>query len=131
MINKPSYANPYLTPIDASIDNTFSCYLNADGGTQINKYNLTIKSLTGTQIWTTGDKSLSPVLYNKDTLSVTVPSTSTMINGIDYIWNIKLYESNPTIWVTYGTVQAGRHRAGQALHRGHGGIRAGKQYGRE
>lgn len=107
MIYKPSYANPYLTPIDATKDNVFSCYLNADGGTQINKYNLTIKSLTGTQVFTTGDVTLSPVLYNQNTLNITVPSSSTMINGVDYIWNIKLYESDPTIWVTYGTVQTG------------------------
>ena len=106
MLFKPSYMNPYLTAIDATSNNTFACYLNAEGGTQINKYKLAVKDLSGNSIYTTGDATLSPVLYNKDTLSVTVPSSSGMVNGIDYIWNVTVYESNANIWVTYGTVQS-------------------------
>lgn len=106
MLFKPSYTKPYLTPIDATVNNTFSCYLNSEGGTNINKYKLLINDLNGNTVYNTGDVTLSPVLYNKDTLNITVPSTSGMINGIDYVWNILLYENNPNIWVTYGTVQS-------------------------
>jgi len=106
MLFQPTSPYPEQTAIDATASNTFSCYLNAEGGTQITEYDLTINDLDGNEIYTTGDTTLSPVLYNKNTLSITVPSTSGMTNGYDYVWNIKLYETNPTIWVTYGTVQA-------------------------
>lgn len=107
MLFKPSYMNPYSLPIDATVSNLFSCYLNAEGGTQINKYNLMIKDLKGNQVYSTGDRALSPVLYNNDILNVTIPTNTGMINGLDYVWNVKLYESTPANWVTYGTVQAG------------------------
>lgn len=117
--------NPYSLPIDATTSNTFSCYLNAEGGTQINHYNLMIKDLKGNQVYSTGDRTISPVLYNNDILNIPIPANAGMINGLDYVWNVKLYENTPANWVTYGTVQAGTITASAFTIRKHFNVSMG------
>ena len=107
MIYKPSYNKPYLTSIDASASNVFSGVVNAEGGTAITKYSLYIEDLNGNAIYSSVNQTLSTPLYNGDTLEITVPNTSTMVNGVDYVWYIKLYEASSSMWVTYGVTQAG------------------------
>ena len=109
MLYQPSYPYPYLSDIDATNDNTFYCYINAEGGTTVNAYNLTINDLSGQQIYTSGKQVMSIPLYSQQTLYIDVPSSSGMINGRDYVWNVQLYESNADIWVAFGTVQEGEN----------------------
>ena len=109
MLYQPSYPYPYLSDIDATNDNTFYCYINAEGGTTVNAYNLTINDLSGQQIYTSEKQAISTPLYSQQTLYIDVPDTSGMINGRDYVWNVQLYESNADIWVAFGTVQEGEN----------------------
>lgn len=104
MLYQPSYPQPYSSDIDATKDNTFSCYINAEGGTQINGYSLIIYNMSDSMVYSSGLVTISPPLYGQNVLSVNVPSTSGMINGSDYTWRIQLFESYPTIWVTSGYV---------------------------
>lgn len=106
MLYKPSYAQPYLTDIDASEINTFSCILNAEGGTQIVAYKLTINDLNNTEIYSPAKQTLASSLYNGDELSITVPvsATSHLVNGTDYLWKVQIFETNPTMWVASGKV---------------------------
>lgn len=106
MLYQPSYPKPYLTDIDATQSNNFECLINAEGGTQVIKYNLTISDLNGNQIYTSGVTSLSTPLYSDQILTMEVPSTSGMENGLDYTWKVALYEAQPNIWVAYGTIQS-------------------------
>lgn len=95
---------PYLGDVDASLINTFTCQINSEGGSIVNAYELFVKDLEGNAIYTKAKTTVSN-LYNGDTLSVSVPANS-FTNGNDYIWSVKLYEVNPTVWVVYGTIQS-------------------------
>ena len=106
MLYQPSYPYPYLSDIDASVSNTFRCLINAEGGTTVNGYNLRINDLNGTQVYTTTKQTLTTPLYGGEVLNIVIPNSSTMQNGLDYVWNVTLYESLASIWVTYGTIQA-------------------------
>jgi len=107
MIFKPSYTVPYLTSIDSTLENIFSCHINSEGGTTVDKYSFYIKDLNGDNIYSVEDQTLSPVKYNSDILEITVPNSTAMINGTDYIWSVRLYESSSSMWVTYGVTQTG------------------------
>lgn len=109
MLYQPSYPYPYLSDIDATDNNTFYCYINAEGGTTVNAYNLTINDLSGQQIYTTHKQTIATPLYSQQVLYIDVPSSSGMLNGRDYVWNVQLYESNADIWVAFGTVQEGEN----------------------
>lgn len=104
MIYEPSYMQPYINDIDAGLSNVFSCILNANGGTTINGYTITINESGGGLVYT-DTKTLTTPLYSDQQLDITVPSTSGMVNGMNYVWNIKLIQSNADIWVTYGTIK--------------------------
>jgi len=96
---------PYLTDIDATVDNTFSCIINSEGGTSVIAYSLEING-TGMS-HTYAKTTLSSALYNGDKLNISIPSsTSQMVNGNDYTWNLTLYESNPSMWVVSGVIQS-------------------------
>ena len=98
---------PYYTDIDVTDDNQFSCVVNAIGSTSISKYLTTIKDLSGTTQYINEEIPSAPI-YNDGVLSITVPSNSSpdnhMVNGYDYVWNVKLYEATPSIYVTNGAV---------------------------
>ena len=117
MLFQPSYPYPYLSDIDATEENTFDCYINAEGGTTVIGYNLTIHDLSGNVIYTTNDQTLTTPIYSQQTLNITIPSTSGMINGYDYTWNIKLIESLADIWVAFGTIQEGDNTTTQLILR--------------
>nr|DAG36894.1 MAG TPA: hypothetical protein [Caudoviricetes sp.] len=117
MLYQPSYPYPYLSDIDATESNTFYCYINAEGGTTVKAYTLTINDLSGNQIYTTNNQILATPLYSQQVLYVSVPNTSGMVNGQDYVWNIKLVESNADIWVAFGTIQNGENTTTQLVLR--------------
>lgn len=106
MLYQPFYPSPYLVSIDANNSNTFSCYINAEGGTYVSKYIIKINDLLGNQIYIYNDIVASSS-YSGDILNMVVPRGSGMVNGMDYVWNVTLIEDNPDIWVTYGTIQEG------------------------
>lgn len=116
MLYQPSYPYPYLSDIDATESNTFYCYINAEGGTTVKAYALTINDLSGNQIYTSTQTLVTP-LYSQQVLYINVPSTSGMSNGQDYVWNIKLVESNADIWVAFGTIQEGENTTTQLVLR--------------
>lgn len=117
MLYQPSYPYPYLSDIDATENNTFSCYINAEGSTTINAYDLTINDLSGKQIYTTTKKTLTTPLYSNQTLEMEIPKNVGMVNGQDYVWNVKLYEANANIWVAFGTIQKGDNTTTQLVLR--------------
>jgi hypothetical protein len=106
MLYQPSYPQPYSSDIDATIQNNFTCYINAEGGTQVTAYTLKINNLDGTVVYTTDKTILTTPLYGESTLSVPVIASG-MVNGGNYMWNITLFESTPDIWVTSNILQTG------------------------
>lgn len=107
MLYKPSYMRPYLSDIDETVSNTFSCNINADGGTTATKYNAYISDLNGNVIYSTGVQTLSTPLYNGQTLNITIPTGTGMTNGTNYIWNVSIYGANFDIWIANGIVGTG------------------------
>lgn len=90
-IYQAKFLSPSNTAIDGTLANIFSCVLQ---GTTITKYNAkAYNNSTGTQVYTTGDVVLSPVRYNNDFLSFTVP-LNTFTNGIEYKWEITTFEGS-------------------------------------
>ena len=126
MLYQPSYPSPYLSDVDISIENEFSCYINADGGTKVVGYKYSIKDLNGNTILANNYTPLDNPIYANEVLYFDVPASSNkMSNGLDYIWNIILYEENPDIWVVYGTIQSGDNTATQLCLRANFLIEAG------
>lgn len=126
MLYQPSYPSPYLSDVDISIENEFSCYINADGGTKVVGYKYSIKDLNGNTILANNYTPLANPIYANEVLYFDVPTSSNkMSNGLDYTWNITLYEENPDIWVVYGTIQSGDNTAAQLCLRANFLIEAG------
>ena len=126
MLYQPSYPSPYLSDVDISIENEFSCYINADGGTKVVGYKYSIKDLNGNTILSNNYTPLDNPIYANEVLYFDVPASSNkMSNGLDYTWNITLYEENPDIWVIYGTIQSGDNTAAQLCLRANFLIEAG------
>lgn len=126
MLYQPSYPSPYLSDVDISIENEFSCYINADGGTKVVGYKYSIKDLNGNTILANNYTPLANPIYANEVLYFDVPASSDkMSNGLDYIWNITLYEENPDIWVVYGTIQSGDNTTTQLCLRANFLIEAG------
>ena len=116
MLYQPSYPSPYLSDVDGEHTNEFSCYINADGGTSVTSYRYQISDLNGKKLYTSSVISVQPV-YAGEILTFNVPTSVGLVNGLDYTWNITLYEANPDIWITYGTVQSGNNTTTQVYLR--------------
>lgn len=116
MLYQPSYPSPYLSDVDGEHVNEFSCYINADGGTAVTAYRYQISDLNGIKLYTSSVISVQPV-YAGEILTFNVPTSAGLVNGLDYTWNITLYEANPDIWITYGTVQSGDNTTTQVYLR--------------
>lgn len=106
MLYQPSYPSPYLSDVDGGQINEFSCYINADGGTSVTAYKYTVSGLNGESLYDSPITQIQP-MYAGEILTFEVSNAIGIVNGIDYTWNITLYESKPDIWITYGTVQKG------------------------
>lgn len=101
MLYQPSYPQPYFSDVDGTKASTFSCYINADGNTQVSAYRLRVVGLGGGTIYDTYKKALATPLYGNQQLAITVPSGK-LSNGEDYTWSVDLYEDIADIWVTSG-----------------------------
>lgn len=91
-IYKPTFMKPNSVEIDAGNNNDFTCVIQ---GTIAVSYNLTIfKASDSSQVFTTNEVALGTPLYNGDTLTVNIPNTSGMVNGVgeDYKWRIEIFE---------------------------------------
>lgn len=105
MLYQPSYPSPYLSDVDGSKTNEFSCYINADGGTSVSKYKYRILTYNGELVHSETHKTSIPY-YANEVLSFTVAGNETIIkNGYDYLWDITLYDDKANIWITYGVLQ--------------------------
>lgn len=116
MLYQPSYPSPYLSDVDGGQINEFSCYINADGGTAVTAYKYNVNGLNGESLYNSPITQIQP-MYAGEILTFEVPNTIGIVNGIDYTWDITLYESNPDIWITYGTVQNGDNTTTQVYLR--------------
>jgi len=88
---RPVLMIPNNTDIDALLDNDFTLQIN---GTMCVGYKIIIyKNSDNSVVYNSADQTLVDTLYNGDTLTITVPSTSGMINGTDYKWTVDLYET--------------------------------------
>lgn len=115
MLYQPSYPYPYLSDVDGTKENIFSCYINAEGGSTVVAYRLTIReNSSGNMVYDSDKISLDTPLYSNEVLNVIVPANSGIENGNDYVWSIDLYDYNsdsatptqlPDIWITRGTIQ--------------------------
>jgi len=96
--------------IDATIDNDFSCQLNGNSPTTAYRLIIMENTTSSTVVYDTGIVSLStpiyPIDYNgeQSSLIVTVPSTSTMVNGDSYKWTISSYWSVSDYLTSYENV---------------------------
>ena len=96
--------------IDATIANIFTCKIN--GSSPTTKYRLHImkNDTVSTSVYDTGIVTLSTPLYptnydgTENLLQITVPSTSGMVNGIEYKWNITSYWSDTNYFTSYDVV---------------------------
>lgn len=96
--------------IDATKDNVFTCKINGTSPTI--KYRLKImqNNTASTVVYDTGVVTLSTPLYpvNSDgtdnILSVTVPSTSGMVNGNEYKWTISSYWTATDFYESFDNV---------------------------
>lgn len=86
------FMSPNNTAVDPSVDNDFDTII--DGKFCI-AYNLFIYDTENTQVYTTNRVDIS-TLYDDETLSVTIPS-STLTAGEEYSWKIRLYANDVTI----------------------------------
>lgn len=116
MLYQPSYPSPYLSDVDGGHVNEFSCYINADGGTAVTAYKYNINGLNGESLYNSPITQIQP-MYAGEILTFEVPNTIGIVNGIDYTWDITLYEAKPDIWITYGTVQKGDNTTTQVYLR--------------
>lgn len=80
MLYEPSYMYPYNTDIDVTKTNTFTCILNASGGTKIRSYQVSIKNPSYVDIYTPSKQTLTTPLYNGDSLEIEIPRNE-LING--------------------------------------------------
>jgi len=79
---QPTYLTPDDIAIDMEQDQDFECIVN---GEMITNYTIDIYDDTGATVYQSS-VTLSDNLYNGDTLSITVPSTSGCVNGNEYTW---------------------------------------------
>ena len=107
---QPTLPSPYMTSIDASIDNVFRCLINPRD--RIDLYDFSIKNSKGEEVYLQKHKAngVSDTSYtiderlpfygtpdNNSWLEIEVPlinpadGEATLINGRDYSWSIKLY----------------------------------------
>lgn len=82
---RPSYLYPDGNAINPSVNNTFTCQVNASGST-VTSAQLKIYTLTNSLIYT-ASTPISPALSDKETLSMIVPS-GTLTAGTQYKWTI-------------------------------------------
>lgn len=94
-IYTPNYLSPELTTIDSATPNTFSARVN---GTKISKYQLLIYKMDNTLVYDSTVITLSPVLYDKDTIYITVPILSK--NGYELKWLLNTWEETTSATYT-------------------------------
>lgn len=102
LLYKPTQMQPYLTDIDATIENTFYATINATSDTEIQYIKVDIYDESYTEKWTSGFISESgKPWYNGTTVSVKVPANS-LVNGRSYLWRATFISNYSDNFVTTG-----------------------------
>ena len=108
MIYQPRNVNPAQKSIDGDVlNNYFSMEINTND--KVVGYELTILNWDNTVRYVQDKVNLSTPLYNGDTLSFLIPSSSlkaNLENGFDYKWYVRLYQDTPNMYITYGIIQS-------------------------
>lgn len=108
MIYQPRNVNPAQKSVDGNVlNNYFSMEINTND--KVVGYELTILNWDNTVRYVQDKVNLSTPLYNGDTLSFLIPSSSleaNLENGLDYKWYVKLYQDTPNMYITYGIIQS-------------------------
>lgn len=102
MLYRPLNMQPNLEAIDNTTENSFSCLVSAEGGTEVIKYDLLINNLKDEEVYRVENVAIS--LFDGEELLAPVPA-NTVVSGLDYYWKIVLYEEFARQTVTQGTIQ--------------------------
>ena len=108
MIFKPVTAYPNGgADIDATVSNTFSTIIQGSSSI-VSQYVATIyNAVTLASVYSYDSGVLANSLTAGDTASAIIPNTSGMVNGNNYYWIIRLYQTSPTIFITSTLVRTG------------------------
>lgn len=108
MLYKPTQMQPYLTDIDATIDNIFYITINATSDSVANNVSIAIYDESYKKIWTS-EPVVSPSndpYYNGKTVGVPVPA-NTLVNGRNYLWQATLLGNKIDNFVASGEIGTG------------------------
>ena len=89
----PNFMQPFNQSIDMSLPQIFSCQIN---GNQIDSYQLIIKKLDNTVVYDSSKVSLATILYNGQTLSITVPQNSVTFRG-QLKWTLTYWNNTESV----------------------------------
>ena len=101
---RPTYPVPYLTAIDATKDNVFTCLINDKDS--ITSCILYILNMNNSVVATIPQSFTSPIIGGNgedSILPVTIPA-NTLINGQDYKWYINLVSNKYDVQVASGNI---------------------------
>ena len=96
--------------VDATVDNIFTCKINGTSPTTKYRLHIMKNDSASTNVYDTNIVTLDTPLYpvnfdgTENQLSVTVPSTSGMINGEEYKWTITSYWSDNDFYESFDNV---------------------------
>lgn len=113
MIYQPRNVQPSSTSIDITRDNIFS--MEVQTNTYITAYQLTVVDFENNVKYTGSRTSVEKPIYNGGKLSIPVEANiEGLQNGTNYKWNVKLYQRNQDMMITYGFFQPGTEQAHDA-----------------
>lgn len=104
MVFQPRNITPSFTSIDGAVNNTFTMEINTNSS--VTAYLLRIIDFNNNSVYIGTKTTLITPLYNSDTLSISVPSSIGLVNGIDYKWTVRLYQTSADMLITKGVIQA-------------------------
>lgn len=104
MIYQPRNVQPSYLSIDGTEDNVFTMEVNTNN--YINAYRLYILNWDNTLKYEGPLVTLDDFVYNGGTLTIGVPHSIGLVNGLNYKWYVKLYQPGADIKITYGNVRA-------------------------
>lgn len=99
MLQFPYGVYPDNQAIDGELENTFFCVIS---GTVCTAYQINIYENSTNKLLYTGEKT-EVSKYNQETLNMNVPANS-FINGVDLIWNMKLWTNVADMFIVSGKV---------------------------
>lgn len=102
MIYQPKNIQPTHRSIDGLKNNEISMVMNTTE--YVDAYKLTIYNMDNTIFYDGAKTNFSDNLYNGETGYISLPNTLNLVNGENYKWTAKLYQSSSNMLITYGNV---------------------------